>query len=183
MQINRIRFILHRQRRRQQEKGSTHLWLRVSVGSLASFVLLFIFLVGAGVATAVSVYTNYASTLPAASEIGRQTKAAFKTTKIYDRTGTVLLFEVFDPQGGNRTWVPLNKIPKYFRDAVVANEDRRFYDDAGTFFGIDPVGGGLPTDQPSDWPSVEAVQDYVSRIRAALDENLAPVLARELLAG
>ena len=40
-------------------------------------------------------------------------------------------------------------------------------------FGIDPVGGGLPTDQPSEWPSVEAVRDYVRRIRAALDEKLA----------
>jgi len=40
-------------------------------------------------------------------------------------------------------------------------------------FGIDPVGGGLPTDQPSDWPSLEAVHDYVSRIRASLDEKLA----------
>src|SRR5271154_3740696 len=40
-------------------------------------------------------------------------------------------------------------------------------------FGIDPVGGGLPTDQPSDWPSIAAVRDYVSRIRAALDEKLA----------
>ena len=39
-------------------------------------------------------------------------------------------------------------------------------------FGIDPVGGGLPNDQPSDWPSVAAVRDYVKRIRQALDENL-----------
>ena len=40
-------------------------------------------------------------------------------------------------------------------------------------FGIDPVGGGLPDDQPSDWPSLEAVRDYVGKIRAALDEKLA----------
>ena len=40
-------------------------------------------------------------------------------------------------------------------------------------FGIDPVGGGLPSDQPSDWPSVDAVHDYVTRIRSALDEKLA----------
>lgn len=39
-------------------------------------------------------------------------------------------------------------------------------------FGIDPVGGGLPNDQPSDWPSVAAVTDYVNRIRQALDEKL-----------
>jgi ergothioneine biosynthesis protein EgtB len=39
-------------------------------------------------------------------------------------------------------------------------------------FGIDPVGGGLPSDQPSDWPSLETVHDYVARIRGALDEKL-----------
>jgi gamma-glutamyl hercynylcysteine S-oxide synthase len=40
-------------------------------------------------------------------------------------------------------------------------------------FGIDPVSGGLPSDQPSDWPSLDAVHDYVNRVRAALDEKLA----------
>jgi len=40
-------------------------------------------------------------------------------------------------------------------------------------FGIDPVGGGLPSDQPSDWPSLSEVRGYVTRIRAALDEKLA----------
>src|SRR6202140_4489622 len=39
-------------------------------------------------------------------------------------------------------------------------------------FGIDPVGGGLPSDQPSDWPSLDAVRNYVSKIQAALDEKL-----------
>jgi iron(II)-dependent oxidoreductase len=39
-------------------------------------------------------------------------------------------------------------------------------------FGIDPVGGGLPSDQPSDWPSIDGVRGYVARIRAALDEKL-----------
>ena len=40
-------------------------------------------------------------------------------------------------------------------------------------FGIDPVSGGLPSDQPSDWPSLDAVHDYINRIRAALDKKLA----------
>jgi iron(II)-dependent oxidoreductase len=43
-------------------------------------------------------------------------------------------------------------------------------------FGIDPVGGGLPTDQPSQWPSVEAVRNYVRGIRSALDEKLEETL-------
>ena len=40
-------------------------------------------------------------------------------------------------------------------------------------FGIDPVGGGLPSDAPSDWPPLSAVQDYVGRSRAGIDEGLA----------
>src|ERR1700716_2931466 len=32
-------------------------------------------------------------------------------------------------------------------------------------FGIDPVGGGLPTDTPADWPSREEIQEYVQRVR------------------
>src|ERR1700722_20648892 len=27
-------------------------------------------------------------------------------------------------------------------------------------FGIDPVGGGLPTDQPSDWPQRQEIDQY-----------------------
>jgi iron(II)-dependent oxidoreductase len=42
-------------------------------------------------------------------------------------------------------------------------------------FGIDPVDGGLPTDQPSDWPSVEEVQAYNWRVRQAMDEALGKV--------
>jgi ergothioneine biosynthesis protein EgtB len=40
-------------------------------------------------------------------------------------------------------------------------------------FGIDPVGGGLPYDQESDWPSLEIVHKYVSRIRNGIDKELA----------
>src|SRR5258707_3269083 len=43
-------------------------------------------------------------------------------------------------------------------------------------FGIDPVGGGLPIDQPADWPAIGAVREYVKKIRAVLDEKLADAL-------
>jgi iron(II)-dependent oxidoreductase len=39
-------------------------------------------------------------------------------------------------------------------------------------FGIDPVGGGLPDDQPSDWPSLEQVHEYAAKVRNILDDNL-----------
>jgi ergothioneine biosynthesis protein EgtB len=39
-------------------------------------------------------------------------------------------------------------------------------------FGIDPVGGGLPTDAPSDWPSIDQVQNYRRDVRRSLDDSL-----------
>jgi iron(II)-dependent oxidoreductase len=39
-------------------------------------------------------------------------------------------------------------------------------------FGIDPVGGGLPTDTPADWPNREEISSYVQRVRDRLDEAI-----------
>jgi iron(II)-dependent oxidoreductase len=39
-------------------------------------------------------------------------------------------------------------------------------------FGIDPVGGGLPDDQPSDWPIAERIHDYATKVRSVLDDKL-----------
>jgi ergothioneine biosynthesis protein EgtB len=39
-------------------------------------------------------------------------------------------------------------------------------------FGIDPVDGGLPTDQPQDWPAIKAVRSYVKQVRDAVDHEL-----------
>jgi len=44
-------------------------------------------------------------------------------------------------------------------------------------FGIDPVDGGLPSDQPSDWPSLRQVRNYVSEARGAIDSGLATALS------
>jgi gamma-glutamyl hercynylcysteine S-oxide synthase len=39
-------------------------------------------------------------------------------------------------------------------------------------FGIDPVGGGLPTDVPEDWPSIVRVETYNWRVRTQLTDAL-----------
>src|SRR6266446_8407394 len=39
-------------------------------------------------------------------------------------------------------------------------------------FGIDPVGGGLPNEPPSDWPEPGAIRDYNERVRRVVDECL-----------
>ena len=45
-------------------------------------------------------------------------------------------------------------------------------------FGIDPVGGGLPTDQASDWPGLADIQEYNLRVRQKLDARLESGLSR-----
>ncbi|MFA5087004.1 MAG: PBP1A family penicillin-binding protein [Candidatus Paceibacterota bacterium] len=57
-----------------------------------------------------------------------------QSTKIYDRTGEILLSNVFTEE--KRTYVPLSQIPTILQKAVIATEDSRFY----THFGIDPTG-------------------------------------------
>src|SRR5438270_981756 len=42
-------------------------------------------------------------------------------------------------------------------------------------FGIDPPPGELPSDQPSDWPSLAEVKRYNQRVRDEIDELLEQV--------
>lgn len=55
-----------------------------------------------------------------------------QSTKIYDRTGKILLYELYGEE--KRTYVVLEKIPKYLREAIIAVEDANFYH----HWGIEP---------------------------------------------
>jgi gamma-glutamyl hercynylcysteine S-oxide synthase len=46
-------------------------------------------------------------------------------------------------------------------------------------FGIDPVEGGLPSDQPEDWPSLGKVLRYNAQLRKTLDEALRSMTAMD----
>jgi iron(II)-dependent oxidoreductase len=43
-------------------------------------------------------------------------------------------------------------------------------------FGIDPVGDGLPTDQPGDWPTRKEIHTYNQRLRVELDSAIEQAL-------
>ncbi len=49
-------------------------------------------------------------------------------------------------------------------------------------FGIDPVGGGLPSDRPQDWPSVQEIDDYNQQVRGRLDGALGKAMRSAKLA-
>ena len=46
-------------------------------------------------------------------------------------------------------------------------------------FGIDPVGGGLPTDVASDWPTISEVEKYNDHVRTRLDDRLNELYAMQ----
>src|SRR5438045_4518513 len=58
------------------------------------------------------------------------------------------------------------------RDRALEAENFRPDFDRLFAFGIDPVGGGLPSDLPKDWPAISEVREYVARLRRTLDEAL-----------
>jgi len=57
-----------------------------------------------------------------------------QSTKIFDRTGKVLLYEIFEEE--KRTYVTLDKIPDFLKKAVIAAEDANFYKHPG----VEPKG-------------------------------------------
>ncbi len=67
----------------------------------------------------------FARTIPSLEEIS--TRKVSQSTKIYDRTGNILLYEVNN--GSRRTLVPFANIPQTLKDATLAIEDQNFYNE------------------------------------------------------
>ncbi len=78
-------------------------------------------------------YFYLASQLPPVEEL-RTRQLDFASSRIYDRDGH-LLYEVMDPSTGRRTYVHIENISPYLRQATVATEDRNFYAHSG----FDPI--------------------------------------------
>ncbi len=78
-----------------------------------------------------------------------------QSTKIFDRTGTVLLYEIYGDE--KRTLIPYDQIPLKLRQALIATEDTTFYEHHGVrplsiarsvIFGLmgrNRIGGGAST--------------------------------------
>ena len=74
----------------------------------------------------VGLFIWYGRDLPAPGKL--ITAQSNQASGIYDRNGT-LLYSVYQDQ--NRTYVTLNKIPKYLQQGTISIEDRYFYTNSG----------------------------------------------------
>ncbi len=124
------RVVQRRQQRRQQARTGVRLAVRWLVILVLILVGLNLLAALTGFGTVVSVYAFYAQQLPEPGAI-RVVEQASETTKIYDRTGQHLLYEVIDPLQGDRTWAVLSDIPADLRNATIAIEDKTFYQNPG----------------------------------------------------
>ncbi|MGD2105413.1 MAG: transglycosylase domain-containing protein [Anaerolineae bacterium] len=106
--------------------------MKIGFVSVAATVLVFFLAVAASVVG----YAALADRLPSPTELQNR-QAAFVSSKIYDREGT-LLYEVMDPHGGRRTYVPLERISPHLINATIATEDRDFW----LHPGFDPIALG-----------------------------------------
>jgi penicillin-binding protein 1C len=87
-----------------------------------------IFLIIASVVTfilagGVIVIAIFIKTLPSPEQF--QFNQSFQSTKIYDRTGKILLYEIHGEQ--KRTVIPFEEIPEHLKLATIAVEDSNFY--------------------------------------------------------
>ena len=87
------------------------------------FLLLTIFFIGTG---SVTLWISNFKIPDLSSLLNRKVS---QSTKIYDRTGTTLLYDVHN--NIRRTVVPFDKISRYVKNATVAIEDAEFYQHHG----------------------------------------------------
>lgn len=93
-----------------------------------TFRNLLIFLVSCGVILT-SIGLIWVSTFKIPSLDSIKERKVSQSTKIYDSTGEILLYDVF--QNTKRTIVPLEEISVYIKDATISIEDKDFYNHYG----------------------------------------------------
>lgn len=106
--MSKVQHFLNRKISRSEARRLWKAAAWILVAGIAALAVLFIYLVEG---------------LPSPGEIAAHTVT--ESTKIYDRTGTVLLYEISG--GKRRTTVSFSEIPQSLKDATISIEDKNFY--------------------------------------------------------
>ena len=104
-------------------------WFLGITGAFAAAIAGLFLLAGLGLSGA---YWFFTKDLPSVDNLSA---IKFETTRIYDRYGN-LLYEMYDPNQGKRTYVTVDQLPKNLISATIATEDKSFQQNTG----VDPEG-------------------------------------------
>ncbi|NQU99716.1 MAG: PBP1A family penicillin-binding protein [Parcubacteria group bacterium] len=88
--------------------------------------------IGLGLVSVIGIFAYFSKDLPSPNRINDRN--VVESTKIYDRTGDTLLYEIHGE--AKRTLVSLDQVVDYSEKATIAAEDKDFY----KHFGFDPKG-------------------------------------------
>jgi len=115
------RKIYQKDKKRERRKGKFLLVLKFFGYFLLFFVFISLFL-----------FVYYAKDLPRPERFTE--KPFIQSTKIYDKTGEILLYDVYGEE--KRDIISLDQVPEYLKEAVIVAEDVNFYH----HFGLDIKG-------------------------------------------
>ncbi|MBU1178607.1 transglycosylase domain-containing protein, partial [Patescibacteria group bacterium] len=116
----------HRAKNRKKRSAAEKKALKKKILTIAGIMA------GVGLVLVIGIFTYLAKDLPSPDKINKRDVA--ESTKIYDRTGDTLLYEVHGEV--KRTLVQLDQITDQAQKATIAAEDQHFY----KHFGFDPRG-------------------------------------------
>lgn len=116
--LTRLRLYLYR-----RKYGRKRRWIR-------RLFILFLWIFILGCIGVLCVFAYYSKDLPNPEKISQRQIA--QSTKIYDRTGTVLLYDIHGEE--KRTVIGFDKIPQYMKDTTIVTEDANFYHHFGLDF-------------------------------------------------
>ncbi len=94
---------------------------------LKKIFLFFILTIFLSALLVIGTFAWFAKDLPNPEEVSERQEV--QSTKIYDRTGQILLYEIFGEK--KRTVIPTNEISDFMKYATVATEDDSFYEHPG----------------------------------------------------
>jgi len=97
---------------------------------LKSLFRLAVILFFAGLVLGFLAFAYFAKDLPSPANISQ--RQITESTKIYDRTGKILLYDIHGEE--KRTIIPFDEIPQQMRQATLAIEDSNFYNHFGLDF-------------------------------------------------
>jgi len=128
-----VRMRHHRRERiRKSSVNRFRQWMLIALAVVLSQVAVLLGITATSAATAYSYFLQNTFDLPDPSQI-TQVEDNFQTTKMFDRNGK-LIYEVIDPNAGDRQWVPFREISPLLACATVAIEDKTFYENPGFDF-------------------------------------------------
>ncbi len=135
--------VIDRDRKRNRSRTGFNLISRVLGLVVLVTILGSLLFVGVTVGAAASAYQVITAGLPTPQEVADASVQTFETTKIYawgpDTNGDgqkdpTLIYEVIDPNAGDRNWISLSTMPEYVVCGTVAMEDNTFWTNPGFNF-------------------------------------------------